>query len=155
MAIYILHLWEQTSWRLPLALYPPFLPHLKLQALLISSLSRAIKTNHSTFFSPSNMSLSLHFPNSTSSPFLKKHSFSLLITSTATTTRTIFPFKTLAYLKPLQSNPYKASPKPSILSDSLRVLEWDKVCDSVASFAGTSLGREATKVSSTLCSYLI
>ncbi|RWR87753.1 endonuclease MutS2-like protein [Cinnamomum micranthum f. kanehirae] len=91
------------------------------------------------------MSLSLHFPNSTSTPFLKKHSFSLLITSTATTRRTIFPFKTLAYLKPLQSNPYKASPKPSILSDSLRVLEWDKVCDSVASFAGTSLGREATK----------
>ncbi|XP_034204087.1 endonuclease MutS2 isoform X2 [Prunus dulcis] len=29
--------------------------------------------------------------------------------------------------------------------DSLRVLEWDKLCDSVASFARTSLGREATK----------
>ncbi|XP_056160291.1 uncharacterized protein LOC130134382 isoform X1 [Syzygium oleosum] len=28
---------------------------------------------------------------------------------------------------------------------SLRVLEWDKLCDSVASFAGTSLGREAAK----------
>ncbi|XWS50244.1 hypothetical protein CRYUN_Cryun12cG0071700 [Craigia yunnanensis] len=29
--------------------------------------------------------------------------------------------------------------------DSLRVLEWDKLCDSVASFARTSLGRHATK----------
>ncbi|KAF4398862.1 hypothetical protein G4B88_023456 [Cannabis sativa] len=29
--------------------------------------------------------------------------------------------------------------------DSLRVLEWDKLCDCVASFARTSLGREATK----------
>lgn len=35
---------------------------------------------------------------------------------------------------------------PSIVLDSLRVLEWDKVCDSVASFAGTSLGKKATKV---------
>lgn len=40
---------------------------------------------------------------------------------------------------------------PSIVLDSLRVLEWDKVCDSVASFAGTSLGKKATKV---LCSPL-
>jgi hypothetical protein len=31
-------------------------------------------------------------------------------------------------------------------TDSLRVLEWDKLCDVVASFARTSLGREATKV---------
>ncbi|KAF8102869.1 hypothetical protein N665_0191s0019 [Sinapis alba] len=30
-------------------------------------------------------------------------------------------------------------------TDSLRVLEWDKLCDVVASFARTSLGREATK----------
>ncbi|XVE64523.1 hypothetical protein DITRI_Ditri07aG0107300 [Diplodiscus trichospermus] len=29
--------------------------------------------------------------------------------------------------------------------DSLRVLEWDKLCDSVACFARTSLGRQATK----------
>ncbi|XP_017973743.1 PREDICTED: endonuclease MutS2 isoform X1 [Theobroma cacao] len=29
--------------------------------------------------------------------------------------------------------------------DSLRVLEWDKLCDCVASFARTSLGRQATK----------
>lgn len=32
-------------------------------------------------------------------------------------------------------------------TDSLRVLEWDKLCDVVASFARTSLGRQATKVS--------
>ncbi|XVF53264.1 hypothetical protein PTKIN_Ptkin05aG0085400 [Pterospermum kingtungense] len=32
--------------------------------------------------------------------------------------------------------------------DSLRVLEWDKLCDSVSSFARTSLGRQATKVES-------
>lgn len=38
------------------------------------------------------------------------------------------------------------SKSPALLN-SLRVLEWDKLCDSVASFAGTSLGREATKVS--------
>ncbi|KAE8077579.1 hypothetical protein FH972_016132 [Carpinus fangiana] len=33
----------------------------------------------------------------------------------------------------------------SVHYDSLRVLEWDSLCDAVASFAGTSLGREATK----------
>ncbi|KAK7372877.1 hypothetical protein VNO80_06267 [Phaseolus coccineus] len=33
----------------------------------------------------------------------------------------------------------------SIHHDSLRVLEWDKVCDLVASFATTSLGRQAVK----------
>lgn len=83
-----------------------------------------------------------------SSPPLKKKvpSFSLFITSTITTAISSasfqsFRLKTLACFKPLQSNPQKSS----VLSDSLRVLEWDKVCDSVASFAGTSLGREATK----------
>ncbi|CAK9324302.1 unnamed protein product [Citrullus colocynthis] len=33
----------------------------------------------------------------------------------------------------------------SIHMDSLRALEWDKLCDSVASFARTSLGRQAIK----------
>ncbi|KAL2975660.1 hypothetical protein AAZX31_14G174100 [Glycine max] len=33
----------------------------------------------------------------------------------------------------------------SIHHDSLRVLEWDKLCDLVASFACTSLGRQALK----------
>lgn len=37
------------------------------------------------------------------------------------------------------------STKSQVHHDSLRVLEWDKLCDSVASFARTSLGREATK----------
>lgn len=35
--------------------------------------------------------------------------------------------------------------KPSVHYHTLRVLEWDKLCDSVASFARTSLGRQATK----------
>uniref|UniRef100_A0A1D1XPS1 MutS2 protein n=1 Tax=Anthurium amnicola TaxID=1678845 RepID=A0A1D1XPS1_9ARAE len=35
--------------------------------------------------------------------------------------------------------------RSSVLLDSLRVLEWDKVCDAVASFTGTPLGRDATK----------
>ncbi|KAH7664594.1 Endonuclease MutS2 protein [Dioscorea alata] len=37
------------------------------------------------------------------------------------------------------------SPKSAVVSDSLRLLEWDKVCDAVSSFAGTPLGLEATK----------
>lgn len=38
-----------------------------------------------------------------------------------------------------------SSPPPKIVLDSLRVLEWDKLCDSVASFAATSLGKKAIK----------
>ncbi|XVF10219.1 hypothetical protein REPUB_Repub07fG0163800 [Reevesia pubescens] len=34
---------------------------------------------------------------------------------------------------------------PKVKYDSLRVLEWDKLCDSVSTFARTSLGRQATK----------
>lgn len=55
-------------------------------------------------------------------------------------------FKVHAFLnKPLDSSSGPASDQPSILVDSLRVLEWDKLCDSVASFAGTSLGKVALK----------
>ncbi|KAF7816605.1 endonuclease MutS2 isoform X1 [Senna tora] len=39
-----------------------------------------------------------------------------------------------------------SSSSSSIHYDSLRVLEWDKLCDLVASFASTSLGHEALKV---------
>lgn len=35
--------------------------------------------------------------------------------------------------------------KSRALLETLRVLEWDKLCNAVASFARTSLGREATK----------
>nr|GMC96473.1 endonuclease MutS2 [Ipomoea batatas] len=45
----------------------------------------------------------------------------------------------------LQKSPSSLSDQPSVVLDSLRILEWDKVCDAVASFAGTSLGKEATK----------
>ena len=42
----------------------------------------------------------------------------------------------------------KQSQKPSVLHQTLRVLEWDKLCNSVSSFASTSLGRESIRVSS-------
>lgn len=38
-----------------------------------------------------------------------------------------------------------SSSPPKIALDSLRVLEWDKLCDSVAFFAATSLGKKAIK----------
>ncbi|TMW87025.1 hypothetical protein EJD97_020535 [Solanum chilense] len=47
--------------------------------------------------------------------------------------------------KPLESSSGPTSDQPSVILDSLRVLEWDKLCDSVAAFAGTSLGKEALK----------
>ncbi|KAK9122435.1 hypothetical protein Syun_020052 [Stephania yunnanensis] len=54
--------------------------------------------------------------------------------------------KTKAALKALESNSNDlAQTKSTIHRDSLRVLEWEKVCDCVASFAGTSLGKEALK----------
>ncbi|OAY68185.1 Endonuclease MutS2, partial [Ananas comosus] len=38
-----------------------------------------------------------------------------------------------------------AAAAASVVSDSLKILEWDKVCDVVSAFAGTALGREATR----------
>ncbi|XP_076930477.1 uncharacterized protein LOC143595323 [Bidens hawaiensis] len=35
--------------------------------------------------------------------------------------------------------------KSAVVETTLRVLQWDQLCDSVASFSGTSLGRQATK----------
>ncbi|XP_019059458.1 PREDICTED: uncharacterized protein LOC104825164 isoform X2 [Tarenaya hassleriana] len=43
------------------------------------------------------------------------------------------------------SSSFGCRAKSNVRSDTLRVLEWDKLCDIVASFARTSLGREATK----------
>ncbi|XP_043716792.1 endonuclease MutS2 isoform X2 [Telopea speciosissima] len=60
-------------------------------------------------------------------------------------TRRSVRIRTRAFLRQLHSNSNDLARKSAVLHDSLRVLEWDKVCDSVASFAGTSLGREATK----------
>ncbi|KAG9455373.1 hypothetical protein H6P81_008277 [Aristolochia fimbriata] len=45
----------------------------------------------------------------------------------------------------LQSNRNEASEKSAVLLRTLRVLEWDKLCDSVAAYAGTTVGREETK----------
>ncbi|KAF6175818.1 hypothetical protein GIB67_003306 [Kingdonia uniflora] len=39
----------------------------------------------------------------------------------------------------------KSSSSSSAINDSLRFLVWNKACDFVASFIGTSLGRQATK----------
>ncbi|XP_065029305.1 uncharacterized protein LOC103986426 isoform X4 [Musa acuminata AAA Group] len=49
-----------------------------------------------------------------------------------------------AHSRPLLG-PVDRSSKASALSDSLKILEWDKLCDAVASYAGTTLGRDATK----------
>ncbi|CAM8989923.1 unnamed protein product [Rhodiola kirilowii] len=48
-----------------------------------------------------------------------------------------------AFLQPLAASHPKSS--SSVQLDTLRVLEWDKLCHSVASFATTPLGRDATK----------
>ncbi|MQL95488.1 hypothetical protein Taro_028158 [Colocasia esculenta] len=64
-----------------------------------------------------------------------------------------FTFRIRCDLRPgfqLSSTSSAAGERPppsraSVLRDSLRVLEWDKVCDAVASFAGTLPGRDATK----------
>ncbi|GAB4826055.1 hypothetical protein Ancab_008925 [Ancistrocladus abbreviatus] len=58
-------------------------------------------------------------------------------------------FQCRASLKPLPRN--SASDeidnggKPTVILNSLRVLEWEKICDDVSSFAATSLGRQAIK----------
>ncbi|XP_074573675.1 uncharacterized protein LOC141830088 isoform X2 [Curcuma longa] len=46
---------------------------------------------------------------------------------------------------PLLLGPGDRRPGPSELTDTLKILEWDKLCDAVAAFAGTALGRDATK----------
>lgn len=48
---------------------------------------------------------------------------------------------------PLLLGPGDRRPGPSELTDTLKILEWDKLCGAVAAFAGTALGRDATKVS--------
>nr|XP_019705262.1 uncharacterized protein LOC105043578 isoform X3 [Elaeis guineensis] len=50
-----------------------------------------------------------------------------------------------ASLLPSQVGSTGRPPKSAVVSDSLKLLEWDKVCDSVSFFAGTAFGREATK----------
>ncbi|XP_042388931.1 endonuclease MutS2 isoform X2 [Zingiber officinale] len=46
---------------------------------------------------------------------------------------------------PLLLGPGDRRPGPSELTDTLKILEWDKLCGAVAAFAGTALGRDATK----------
>ncbi|XP_057442336.1 uncharacterized protein LOC130734057 isoform X2 [Lotus japonicus] len=59
-----------------------------------------------------------------------------------TTTISVFPI-TITKLKQQRHRQIVAA--ASIHDDSLRVLEWDKLCDLVATFATTSLGRQALK----------
>lgn len=56
----------------------------------------------------------------------------------------VFPIITINKLRLRQRQTVVAA---SIHDDSLRVLEWDKLCDLVSSFATTSLGRQSLKVS--------
>ncbi|KAL2317545.1 hypothetical protein Fmac_031421 [Flemingia macrophylla] len=56
----------------------------------------------------------------------------------------VFPVITISKWK--QRHRHSQRVYASIRRDSLRVLEWDKLCDLVASFATTSLGRQALKV---------
>lgn len=58
-----------------------------------------------------------------------------------------FTGKPLAAAAVFPGNPSFDSDRPNAVLDSLRVLQWDELCDCVASFAGTSLGKQATKVS--------
>nr|KAJ0222057.1 hypothetical protein LSAT_V11C200052560 [Lactuca sativa] len=74
-------------------------------------------------------------------------------TSTSITTTTTINcsitirYKATAFLKKSSSQTHlnSKSPQSPVVENTLRVLEWDKVCDSVASFAGTSFGQQATK----------
>ncbi|GMP25105.1 hypothetical protein CsSME_00002133 [Camellia sinensis var. sinensis] len=57
-------------------------------------------------------------------------------------------FKSRAFLNkpPLPLFPKQDTDTSSVVLDnSLRLLEWDKLCDSVSSFASTSFGKQATK----------
>ncbi|PON83714.1 DNA mismatch repair protein [Trema orientale] len=88
-----------------------------------------------------------------SAPFGNPISISIAISLTPTIVRRVtlgIRFKNGAFLShsSSSSNQYvviQDEKKSSVHYDSLRVLEWDKLCDCVASFARTSLGREATK----------
>ncbi|XP_074320378.1 uncharacterized protein LOC141657140 isoform X2 [Silene latifolia] len=77
------------------------------------------------------------FPNSISSISTKLTTITPKIKSTSTNFRAI--------LKPPNSAVSDTTEKPRVLLNSLRVLEWDKLCDAVSSFAGTSIGRQASK----------
>ncbi|KAL0304472.1 UNVERIFIED_CONTAM: Endonuclease MutS2, partial [Sesamum radiatum] len=74
-------------------------------------------------------------------------------TATCTTTQFVqFQFSTPRFLSKrivavaAASGDYSMTrDQPSVVLDSLRVLQWDQLCDCVASFAGTSLGKQAVK----------
>ncbi|KAL3630745.1 hypothetical protein CASFOL_023729 [Castilleja foliolosa] len=61
------------------------------------------------------------------------------------TPRNLFGKRLTAVALAVSGNGSSNRDHPSVVLDSLRVLQWDQLCDCVASFAGTSLGRQATK----------
>ncbi|XAR52127.1 hypothetical protein NMG60_11020036 [Bertholletia excelsa] len=75
----------------------------------------------------------------------KNHISITAISATGSCGRSLAQFKSRACLGNRLPVLRKGTEKSSVVHDSLRLLEWDKLCDSVASFAGTSLGKEATK----------
>ncbi|KAK4384794.1 Endonuclease MutS2 [Sesamum angolense] len=97
-----------------------------------------------------------HLQKFSLSPFpITTHASSTTATSTATFTTTQFvqfQFSTPRFLSKRIVAVAAASgdssmnrDQPSVVLDSLRVLQWDQLCDCVASFAGTSLGKQAVK----------
>ncbi|KAL9225106.1 hypothetical protein vseg_001068 [Gypsophila vaccaria] len=54
-------------------------------------------------------------------------------------------FKFRATLNPSNSTKIPKPQIPRVSANSLRVLEWDKLCDAVSAFAATSVGRQASK----------
>ncbi|KAK6926114.1 MutS2 and Smr-associated SH3 domain [Dillenia turbinata] len=75
-------------------------------------------------------------------------SYARISTSVSITTFTNPKFATPKIgLKPLAllNHSDSVKTKSSVVLDSLKLLEWDKVCDSVSSFAGTALGKKETK----------
>ncbi|CAA0824713.1 DNA mismatch repair protein MutS- type 2 [Striga hermonthica] len=61
------------------------------------------------------------------------------------TRRNLLGRRLIAVEVAVQGRDISNSDPPSVVLDSLRVLQWDELCDCVASFAGTSLGRQFTK----------
>ncbi|XP_074282318.1 uncharacterized protein LOC141606869 [Silene latifolia] len=68
------------------------------------------------------------------------------ISTTTTNTYRRSEFTHLSFLNYLNSKiRSRVAAKPTVLLKTLEILEWDKLCDLVSSFATTPLGRNATK----------
>ncbi|KAI3704814.1 hypothetical protein L1987_75043 [Smallanthus sonchifolius] len=88
--------------------------------------------DHIFFFFPSHLSNKGMISSVLWTAFSTSFSNGIILTSSLR-----FKFKPTAFLKPQSKTP--------VVENTLRVLQWDQLSDSVASFSGTSLGRQATK----------